>query len=234
MLSALELTLLLLAASVLAVGALRSLQLPPVFGYLLVGVVVGPHGLALAPDSAETYRLAEFGVVFLMFSIGLEFSLPRLRSLRAIVLGVGLSQVVITLAGPLALGLLVGQRIGIGSAGAFALGAALAMSSTAIVRDCWPSASNWIPTTGDYRRRAAVPGPGGGAVAGHPAGAGEPSRRPRRSNWHGRQPRSSCCWRCCWLAAAAAAALVHAGRAQAARRSCSCSTCCWSRWAWPG
>jgi K+:H+ antiporter len=133
MLSALELTLLLLAASVLAVGALRSLQLPPVFGYLLVGVVVGPRGLALAPDSADTYRLAEFGVVFLMFSIGIEFSLPRLRSLRAIVLGVGLPQVLITLAGPLALGLLVGERVGIGSAGAFALGAALAMSSTAIV-----------------------------------------------------------------------------------------------------
>jgi len=131
--SALELTLLLLAASVLAVTALRVANLPPVFGYLLVGVVVGPHGLGLVPDSADTYELAEFGVVFLMFSIGIEFSLPRLRSLRAIVFGVGLPQVLITLAAPLAVGLMVGERVGIGTAGAFALGAALAMSSTAIV-----------------------------------------------------------------------------------------------------
>src|ERR1700757_2474097 len=81
--SALELTLLLLAASVLAVTALRVLTLPPVLAYLLVGIVVGPHALALAPDSRATYELAEFGVVFLMFSIGIEFSLPRLRSMRA-------------------------------------------------------------------------------------------------------------------------------------------------------
>jgi CPA2 family monovalent cation:H+ antiporter-2 len=131
--SALELTLLLLAASVLAVTALRVLNLPPVLGYLLVGIAVGPHALALAPDSGDTYELAAFGVVFLMFSIGIEFSLPRVRSLRAVVFGVGLPQVLITLTAPLALGLLVGQRIGVGTAGAFALGAALAMSSTAIV-----------------------------------------------------------------------------------------------------
>ena len=131
--SALELTLLLLAASVFAVTALRVVNLPPVFGYLLVGIAVGPHALALAPDSSSTYRLAEFGVVFLMFSIGIEFSLPRLRSMRAVVFGVGLPQVLITLAAPLALGLMFGERVGVGTAGAFALGAALAMSSTAIV-----------------------------------------------------------------------------------------------------
>jgi monovalent cation:H+ antiporter-2, CPA2 family len=131
--STLDLTLLLLAASVFAVAALRVLNLPPVLGYLLVGIAVGPHGLALAPDTAGTYELAEFGVVFLMFSIGLEFSLPRLRSMRAVVFGVGLPQVLITLAAPLMLGLLAGARAGVGGAGAFALGAALAMSSTAIV-----------------------------------------------------------------------------------------------------
>lgn len=131
--SVLELTLLLLAASVLAVTALRILNLPPVLGYLLVGIAVGPHALALAPDSSNTYELAEFGVVFLMFSIGIEFSLPRLRSMRAVVFGVGLPQVLITLAVPLALGALVGNRIGVGTPGAFALGSALAMSSTAIV-----------------------------------------------------------------------------------------------------
>ena len=131
--SALELTLVLLASSVLAVTALRVLNLPPVLGYLLVGIAVGPHALALAPDSANTYELAEFGVVFLMFSIGIEFSLPRLRSMRAVVFGVGLPQVLITLATPLALAALLRDRIGVGTAGAFALGAALAMSSTAIV-----------------------------------------------------------------------------------------------------
>ena len=108
--SALELTLLLLAASVLAVTALRVLNLPPVLGYLLVGIVVGPHALALAPDSSSTYELAEFGVVFLMFSIGIEFSLPRLRSMRSIVVGIGLPQVLITLSVPLGLGLLLNHE----------------------------------------------------------------------------------------------------------------------------
>jgi CPA2 family monovalent cation:H+ antiporter-2 len=131
--SALELTLLLLAASVLAVTALRVLDLPPVLGYLLVGIAVGPHALALAPDSSGTYQLAQFGVVFLMFSIGIEFSLPRLRSMRAVVFGIGLPQVLITLSAPIVAALVVGERVGVGTAGAFALGAALAMSSTAIV-----------------------------------------------------------------------------------------------------
>jgi K+:H+ antiporter len=131
--SALELTLLLLATSVFAVAALRVLNLPPVLGYLLVGIAVGPHALALAPDSRNTYQLAEFGVVFLMFSIGIEFSLPRLRSMRAVVFRVGLPQVLITLAAPLALIAVAGDRIGLRTPGAFALGAALAMSSTAIV-----------------------------------------------------------------------------------------------------
>jgi CPA2 family monovalent cation:H+ antiporter-2 len=131
--SALELTLLLLAASVLAVAALRVLSLPPVFGYLLVGIALGPHALALVPETADTMQLAEFGVVFLMFSIGLEFSLPRVHSMRAVVFGVGLPQVLITLAAPLALAHVAGGLIGVGTAGGFALGAALAMSSTAIV-----------------------------------------------------------------------------------------------------
>jgi len=133
MLSVLELTLLLLGASVFAVAVLRALNLPPVFGYLLVGIAVGPHAMALTPSGSGTFQLAEFGIVFLMFSIGIEFSLPRLRSMRAVVFGVGLPQVLITLAAPLLVAVLLGDRIGIGTAGAFALGAALAMSSTAIV-----------------------------------------------------------------------------------------------------
>jgi len=74
----LQLVLVLLASAVLVVVLFRSLNLPPVLGYLLVGAAIGPHALDLIPDSEAARHLAEFGVVFLMFSIGLEFSLPRL------------------------------------------------------------------------------------------------------------------------------------------------------------
>ncbi|HEX7156695.1 MAG TPA: cation:proton antiporter [Burkholderiaceae bacterium] len=131
--SALDLTLLLLATSVLGVTALRLLNLPPVIGYLAVGIAIGPHGMALVPDAPGTRYLAEFGVVFLMFSVGLEFSLGRLRSMRRIVFGLGLSQVLLTLGATLAAGALFGSWFGVGRLGAFALGSALAMSSTAIV-----------------------------------------------------------------------------------------------------
>ncbi len=131
--TALELTLLLLAASVIGVAAVRVFHQPPVLGYLLVGITIGPHALALAPDTPEARELAELGIVFLMFSIGLEFSLPRLRSMRSIVLGLGLTQVVLTLGATLAAGYVMGSAFGVGVAGAFALGAALAMSSTAIL-----------------------------------------------------------------------------------------------------
>jgi len=131
--TALELTLLLLVASVLGVAAVRLFHQPPVLGYLLVGITIGPHALALVPDSADTQHLAELGIVFLMFSIGLEFSLPRLRSMRSIVLGLGLTQVVLTLAATLAAGYFLGPLVGAHLSGVFALGAALAMSSTAIL-----------------------------------------------------------------------------------------------------
>jgi len=82
MASPLELILVLLASAVLAVTAFRSMHLPPLLGYLIVGVAIGPFALALIPDSGEMRRLADFGIVFLMFSIGLEFSLPTLFSMR--------------------------------------------------------------------------------------------------------------------------------------------------------
>jgi CPA2 family monovalent cation:H+ antiporter-2 len=137
MASALELTLLLLAASVLAVVLFRSFNLPPMLGYLGVGIVIGPHALGFVPDTRETRYLAEFGVVFLMFSIGLEFSLPKLKSMRRIVFGLGLAQVIATVGAVMTLGFVVGRWfagvLDITAAGAFALGGALAMSSTAIV-----------------------------------------------------------------------------------------------------
>ena len=95
--NALDITLLYLLAAVLGVVACRSLKLPPMLGYLFVGVVIGPNALALAQNSAGIRYLAEFGVVFLMFVIGLEFSLPKLRAMRSLVFGLGLAQVGLTI-----------------------------------------------------------------------------------------------------------------------------------------
>jgi len=131
--TALELTLLLLATSVIGVAMVRLFQQPPVLGYLIVGIAIGPHALGWVPDAPETHHLAELGIVFLMFSVGLEFSLARLRSMRRIALGLGVWQVIGTLAATLAAGFVVGPYFGVGMPGAFALGAALAMSSTAIL-----------------------------------------------------------------------------------------------------
>lgn len=126
----LQLVLLLLGSSVLVVAACRAANLPPVIGYLLVGVAVGPHALNLVPDADAARHLAEFGVVFLMFSIGLEFSLPKLHAMKRIVFGLGLAQVTVTI---LATTLAAVTLAGVGWGGGFALGGALAMSSTAIL-----------------------------------------------------------------------------------------------------
>src|SRR5437868_8357965 len=97
-LASLQSVLVLLAASVLAVVVCRSVNLPPIIGYLVTGIALGPHALRLVSGQGETHRLAEFGVVFLMFSIGLEFSLAKLSAMRRVVLGLGSSQVAATLA----------------------------------------------------------------------------------------------------------------------------------------
>ena len=136
--SILELTLLFLLAAVIGVVAFRILHLPPMLGYLVVGILIGPHALALASNLEGTRHLAEFGVVFLMFSIGLEFSLPKLYAMKRIVFGLGLAQVLLTillvLAGGYGLSLLMPTHFGRpGGAALLALGGALAMSSTAIV-----------------------------------------------------------------------------------------------------
>jgi CPA2 family monovalent cation:H+ antiporter-2 len=140
MATTLELVLLYLVAAVAGVVVCRSLRLPPMLGYLVVGVVIGPNALALAQDSAGVRYLAEFGVVFLMFVIGLEFNLPKLRSMRTLVFGLGLSQVGLTI-----LGAVIGHFLllwafsftarpwELGWQGAVVLGGAIAMSSTAIV-----------------------------------------------------------------------------------------------------
>ena len=129
MTSTLELVLIFLASAVLVVVLFRMLHLPPLLGYLLAGIAIGPHALGWIPDSKEGRYLGEFGVVFLMFSIGLEFSLPKLFQMRRTVFGLGLSQVALTLAAGLAACVLAG----LGWKPGLVLGGALAMSSTAIV-----------------------------------------------------------------------------------------------------
>ena len=140
MASTLELVLLYLVAAVLGVVVCRSLKLPPILGYLAVGVLIGPNALALAKDLAAVKYLAEFGVVFLMFVIGLEFNLPKLRAMRSLVFGLGLSQVALTIIGTLAGNVLLAWLFSftarpweLGWGGALVLGSAMAMSSTAIV-----------------------------------------------------------------------------------------------------
>lgn len=135
--SPLELTLILLIAAVLGVVAFRMMNLPPMLGYLSVGILIGPFALGLAANSSATHLLAEFGVVFLMFSIGLEFSLPKLKSMRRSVFGLGMAQVVVTILVTMFCGGLMAQLLpkmfNIGWSASFALGGALSMSSTAIV-----------------------------------------------------------------------------------------------------
>ena len=141
MASTLELTLLYLVAAVAGVVVCRLARLPPMLGYLAVGILIGPHALAISGDPAGVAHLAEFGIVFLMFVIGLEFNLPKLRSMRKLVFGLGSSQVILTMLAALAGNALLAwafalagrQGIGLGWRSAVALGGALAMSSTAIV-----------------------------------------------------------------------------------------------------
>ncbi len=121
--------LILLAAAVCAVALFRALNLPAVLAYLAVGALLGPHALAVVPDSEQERYLAEFGVVFLMFSIGLEFSLPRLFAMKRLVLGLGSLQVV----GSILLFMLLGKLLGLGWAASFAVAGVLSMSSTAML-----------------------------------------------------------------------------------------------------
>jgi CPA2 family monovalent cation:H+ antiporter-2 len=135
--SPLALTLLYLLAAVMGVVACRYLKLPPMLGYLVVGVVIGPNALALAKNADGVRHLGEFGVVFLMFVIGLDFNLPKLRSMRHHVFGLGLFQVSLTIllttAASMALAKLAPAYWGMDWKTALALSGALAMSSTAIL-----------------------------------------------------------------------------------------------------
>ncbi|NMY85928.1 sodium:proton antiporter [Pseudomonas sp. WS 5411] len=121
--------LIILASSLVVIALFRRLQLPPVLGYLCVGLAVGPTALDWVNDSEDLPDLAELGVVFLLFSLGLEFSLSKMLSLRRVVFGLGSLQV---LCSAVVLGALL-LLMGMSPVAALLLGAGLALSSTAIV-----------------------------------------------------------------------------------------------------
>jgi CPA2 family monovalent cation:H+ antiporter-2 len=121
--------LILLAGSIAVLTLVRRFALPPILGYLVVGMILGPNALGLASDAEAVQLLAEIGVVFLVFTLGLEFSLARMIAMKREVLGVGGLQVLVTTA---AFGG-AAWALGVDPAVAIVLGGALAMSSTAIV-----------------------------------------------------------------------------------------------------
>ena len=97
MFNSLTSVLLLLTSSVLAVALFRAIRLPAMLAYFMVGILFGPYALNLLPSTEDGRHVAEFGIVFLMFSIGLEFSLAQLYAMRKKVFGLGGAQVVLTL-----------------------------------------------------------------------------------------------------------------------------------------
>ncbi|MET0849418.1 MAG: monovalent cation:proton antiporter-2 (CPA2) family protein [Pseudomonas sp.] len=121
--------LIILASSLVVIALFQRLRLPPVLGYLCVGLMIGPTAFNWVNESEELPDLAELGVVFLLFSLGLEFSLSKMIALRRVVFGLGCLQVLGT--GILLGGLLM--LLGMSTTPALLLGAGLTLSSTAIV-----------------------------------------------------------------------------------------------------
>tara|TARA_B110000208_G_scaffold127847_1_gene155497 strand:- start:4435 stop:6405 length:1971 start_codon:yes stop_codon:yes gene_type:complete len=119
----------ILTSAVLIVWIFRRLKLPAILAYLIAGMLVGEHGLNWAQDQVNYDHFAELGIVFLLFTLGLEFSLPKLMAMRHLVLSVGSLQVGISLVIFILIAMLLGQSF----SGAFVIGGILALSSTAIV-----------------------------------------------------------------------------------------------------
>ena len=119
----------ILSSAVLIVWLFRRLQLPAILAYLVAGVLVGEHGLALAHEHVDYDHFAELGIVFLLFTLGLEFSLPKLLAMRHLVVTVGSLQVIISLVLFMVVAMFFGQSF----AAAITIGGILALSSTAIV-----------------------------------------------------------------------------------------------------
>jgi CPA2 family monovalent cation:H+ antiporter-2 len=121
--------LLLMTVAIFNVWLFRRINLPPILAYLNCGVLAGPALLGIYETPEEFHFIAELGVVFLLFSLGLEFSLPRMFAMRHLVFGVGLAQTVITLITFYLISRLLGANNGV----SFVVGCMVALSSTAIV-----------------------------------------------------------------------------------------------------
>lgn len=123
-------SLVVLFAAIVLVPLVRRLRLSPILGYLAAGMLLGPHGVAIVPNVDDVRLIAEFGVLFLLFMIGLELPLDRLKAVRRYVFGLGGAQVVLTTA---ALGGVIAWLFDVPAEAALLVGAALALSSTATV-----------------------------------------------------------------------------------------------------
>ena len=129
MFRSIELILILLVSSVAAVAVFRYLRISSTIAYFFVGLLLGPFAFGLLPNTESVKHFVEFGIVFLMFTIGLEFSLPKLNSMRKIIFGLGAIQVVTTILTTMAISRLFNLNFG----SAFIIGSAFSLSSTAIV-----------------------------------------------------------------------------------------------------
>ncbi len=134
--------LVFLLAAIIIVPIFHKIKVSPILGYLAAGIIIGPFGLKLIHENESVKILAEFGVVFLLFMIGLELSLERLKSIGVRVFFLGVAQVVIT---SVILGL-IALMLGLSSAAAIIIGAGLALSSTAFVM-------RYLSETGDKATR---------------------------------------------------------------------------------
>jgi CPA2 family monovalent cation:H+ antiporter-2 len=120
--------LVLLVVGILAIGVMRPLRMSPIVGYLIAGMLIGSHGLGWIEESDTTHLLAELGVVFLLFDIGLHFSLGNIWDARRDILGLGPIQITLCTAAFTLMALLMGLNIDY----AIVIGATLALSSTAV------------------------------------------------------------------------------------------------------
>lgn len=120
----------LLTTAALVVFACQRLRIPTSLGYLAVGLILGPHTAGPSLHGEQVRALAEFGIVFLLFTVGLNYSLPQLHALRHTVLGLGTAQVALT---TLVVGAACAWLLGMPAAAAFVVGAVFAQSSTTVI-----------------------------------------------------------------------------------------------------
>ncbi|MCK5813514.1 MAG: cation:proton antiporter, partial [Cocleimonas sp.] len=121
--------IILLFVGVLAIALTRPLRMSPIVGYLIAGMVIGGHGFGWIEEDSTTHLLAELGVVFLLFDIGLHFSLGHIWDARKDILGLGPLQIIFCTAAFALLALMIGLELDI----AIIIGTTLALSSTAVV-----------------------------------------------------------------------------------------------------